>query len=108
MVILGARRRFGQLVVRQHIGFGLLRRQMLEADHWRFGEPHELGRLEPAMSRDHAIVLVDEDRRVEAERLDAVGDCGDLLPLVPPRIVRVRNDRPEGRIGDDRPLRDRR
>ena len=34
-----------QLVVGQHVGFGLLLAQVLEADHWRFGELEQLRRL---------------------------------------------------------------
>ena len=43
-----------QLVVGEHVGFGLLLAQMLEADHRRFGEPEQLGRLSrpcPATTR---------------------------------------------------------
>src|SRR5262249_44362106 len=42
----------------------------------------EHGRLEAAMPCDQLIVPVDENRRVEAERFDALGDRPNLLPTV--------------------------
>ena len=61
-----------------------------------------LRRLQPAMSRDDPVRLVDQNWGVEAERFDAAGDRADLLRGVLSRIVGIRNDGLDGQIGYDR------
>ena len=38
------------------------------------------------MAGDHVAGAIDQDRDIEAESLDAVGDLSDLLPAVAPRV----------------------
>jgi len=42
------------------------------------------------MSGDDPVVAIDQDRYIEAEGLDTIGDLPDLLPAVQPG---VRGDR---------------
>ena len=51
---------------------------MVERDRGNLLEPEAPGRERPPVAREHAAALVDEDRDIEPERRDAVGDAGDL------------------------------
>jgi hypothetical protein len=51
---------------------------VLEPDDRDFGVFVELRRLIAAMAGDDLLVPVDQDRRVEAEGVDAAGDRPDL------------------------------
>ena len=42
------------------------------------------------MAGDHLALAIDQDRDIEPERLDAVGDLPDLLLAVAARIGRIR------------------
>jgi hypothetical protein len=76
---------------------------MLETDRWRFREVEPLRRLQPTVSRDDPIRLVEQNGGVEAERFNATGDRADLLSGVLSGIVRFWNDRANRQIGYDRP-----
>jgi hypothetical protein len=41
---------------------------------------------QPAMSGDDPVFAIDQDRYIEAEGLDTIGDLPDLLPAVPPGV----------------------
>jgi hypothetical protein len=47
-------------------------------------------RAEPAVPGDHVVVAIDQDRDVEVESLDAIGDLPDLLLGVLTRVRRIR------------------
>jgi hypothetical protein len=98
-------RAVGQLVVGQHVGFGLLLAQVLEADHRHLGEPQQLPRFQSAVPRYHPVPIVDQNGRVKAERFNAVRDRADLLQGMLSRIAWIRNDGPDGQVGDDSPVR---
>lgn len=69
----------GELVVGQDVGSLLCVVEMIEA-HARHGlEPKRFGRFDAAMAGDDATILVDQDRVVESERLDARSDLRDLF-----------------------------
>ena len=51
---------------------------MVERDRGYVLKPEAPGGEEPAMTREDAALRVDENRDVEPERRDAVGDAGDL------------------------------
>ena len=58
----------------------------------------QLRRFDAAVAGDDEAALVDEDRIVEAERLNALGDLADLPTRMCARVARVRL---EGRDGPD-------
>jgi len=45
---------------------------------------------QPTVAGDHIVAAIDQDRDVEAESLEAIGDLPDLLFAVAPRIGRIR------------------
>ena len=67
--------------------------QVAERDRRRLAEPQALGRKQPAMTRQHAALLIHQYRDVEAERRDAVGDAGDLPGGMNARISLIGRQR---------------
>jgi hypothetical protein len=65
-------------------------RQVLEQNGRNTFQTEQLCRFVTAMTGDNVSSLIDQDRRVEAERFDAPGNCPNLLCLMPARIGRVR------------------
>ena len=55
------------------------------------------------MARQHAALLVDEDRDVESEGRNAVGDAGDLPGGMHARVSLVRDEGVEGQPADRKP-----
>jgi hypothetical protein len=53
----------------------------------------KLGRLDSPMASDDFVIPVDEDRIVEAEDADALGDLPDLLIRMRARIARIGLER---------------
>src|SRR5438046_5128275 len=68
----------------------------LEGPPQKFGiDPREFGRElaageQSAVPADHLVVAIGQDRNVEPESLDAVGDLPDLLFAVEPRVCGVQ------------------
>ena len=79
----------GQPVVGDHEGAGLRRGQVIEAKRRHLGHAEFAAGEQPAVTRDHVAVAIDQDRDIEAEGLDAVGDLPDLLFAVAPRVSGV-------------------
>jgi hypothetical protein len=52
------------------------------------------------VSRDYGVVLVDQDRIVEAEGSNAIGDLADLPRRMSPGIARVMLEIPDWLIPD--------
>ena len=52
------------------------------------------------MPGDHFAVSVDEDRNIEAERLDALGDLADLFGAVLTSVARVGLQLIDRQVGD--------
>jgi hypothetical protein len=52
------------------------------------------------MAGDHVAVAIDQDRDIEAESLDAVGDLSDLRPAVAPRVGRIQFEPVDTAVGD--------
>jgi hypothetical protein len=80
-----------QLVVGQQVGLGLGRRQVVKQDDRDLVDAEQQSRFIPAVAGNNLVVLVDQDRRIEAERFDASGDCAYLRAAMLSRIVRVRD-----------------
>ena len=53
------------------------------------------------MPRYDPVRLVDQNGGIKAERFNAVGDRADLLRGMLSRIGWIRNNAPDGQIGDD-------
>ena len=53
---------------------------------------------QPAVAGEDLVVLVDQDRCVEAERLDALRDLPNLRGFVDPRILRIEVERVDGYV----------
>jgi hypothetical protein len=64
-----------------HEGACLGRAQMFEADGRDLAAAEEPASQQPAMPGDDPELGINEDRHVEAEGGDAVGDLADLLSL---------------------------
>ena len=69
----------GELVVGQHVGPGLGLAQMFENYDRDLRKAEELGCFIPTVAGDDLPVLVDQDRCIESECLDAPGYRSDLL-----------------------------
>ena len=91
---------FGQPVIGDHEGAGLRRGQVIEAQCRHLGHAELAAGEQPAMPGDHIAVAVDQDRDIEAEGLDAVGDLPDLLLGVAPRVCRVRFQLVDATVND--------
>jgi hypothetical protein len=71
-------------------GPGLRRGEVIEAERRHFA-PAELSTgQQPAVTRDHILFAVDQNRNIEAKGPDAVGDLPDLLLRMPARVGGVR------------------
>jgi len=66
----------------------LLRRQVIEANRRHLGQARLCGGQEPAVTRDHIVFAIDQDRNIEAECLDTVADLADLFLLWRPLLDR--------------------
>src|SRR5207248_165498 len=69
----------GELIVGQYIGAPLSRVQMSQAHRRDTVQAEQLCRLDPAMAGDDRTVLSDQNRVVESELPDALGDLPDLF-----------------------------
>ena len=59
---------------------------MIEGESWHRGPAELAAGEQPAMPANHLVVAIGQDRNVEPEGLDAVGDLPDLLFAVEPRV----------------------
>lgn len=75
--------------------------QMLKRDRRHLGPAEKLAGFEPAVTGDDLQLAVDEDRRIEAEGLDALRNLADLPLIMRADIPRI------GEEGCDRPVDDR-
>ena len=94
------RRPVGQLVVGEHIGFGLRVGQMLEADDGHAFKPEPLRGLKAAMAHDDSVHAVDQDRCSEAECFDTASDRHYLLATMNSRIKWMSCQRIHGHMGE--------
>jgi len=78
-----------QAVIGDHEGAGLCRAEMFEVDGRHLLAAQEIAGEQPAVAGDHLEFGVDQDRDVEAENPDAVGDLPDLLAGMPAGIPRI-------------------
>ena len=85
-------RAVGQLVIGQHVGFGLGLRQMVKPDDGDFLKPKQPSRFQSSMASDNSLFAVDQNRGVEAKSFDAVSDRFDLLPRMLSRVNRIWKD----------------
>ena len=91
-------------VVGDHEGAPLGRVQVVERDRRRLLEAEVLGGEQAAVAGENHACVVDEDRRVEAERRNALGDAGDLLGGMDAGVARVGSERGQRPPDDgDRP-----
>jgi hypothetical protein len=80
-------------VVGDHVGALLRRRQVRKLDHRHLGEPQLACGQQPAVTGDHTVLAIDQDRVGPAELGDAGGDARDLLVAVRARIAGVGDQR---------------
>src|SRR5271165_804329 len=73
---------------------------MIERNRGNLGPAEPLGGQQPAMPGNHFAVSFDEDRNVEAERLDALGDLADLFGAVLASVARVGLQLIDRLVGD--------
>ena len=66
---------------------------MVERDGRNLGKAEATGGEQPRVARDDAALAVDQDRDVEAERRDAVGDAGDLADRMQAGVAGVGLER---------------
>jgi hypothetical protein len=85
-------RDLGEPVVGDPIGAGLLGWEVSEAQRRDLAPAELTTRAEPAVPGDHVVVAIDQDRDVEVESLDAIGDLPDLLLGVLTRVRPRRSD----------------
>jgi hypothetical protein len=62
---------------------------VLKADDWNLDVAKKLCRFKATVAGDNLLVLVDQDRCIEAEGLNAFGDCPDLQAAMLARILRI-------------------
>ena len=77
-------------VVSDHEGADLGWGQMIEGERWHLGPAELAAGEQSAVPADHLVVAIGQDRNVEPEGLDAVGDLPDLLFAVEPRVRGVQ------------------
>jgi hypothetical protein len=63
---------------------------VIEAERRHLGPAELATGQQTAVTRDHIVFAIDQNRNIEAERPDAVGDLSDLLLTVPARVGGVR------------------
>jgi hypothetical protein len=71
-------RDLGQSVVGNSEGSGLHRGEVIEAERRHLGPAELVTGQQPAVTRDYIVCAVDQNRDIEAESSDAVGDLSDL------------------------------
>jgi hypothetical protein len=79
----------GKPIIGDHERTGLGRAQMVEAQCRHLGHAEFIRREQPPVTRDDLAIAIDQDRDIEAESFDAVGDLPDLLFAVTPRIGEI-------------------
>jgi hypothetical protein len=70
-------------------------RQVVKQDDRDLVDAEQHSGFISAVARDNFVVLVDQDRRIEAERFDASGDRAYLRAAMLAWIVRIRNEIPD-------------
>ena len=84
-----------QLRVGEQVRLGLGRRQVVKQDGRDLVDAEQPSRFIPAVAGDNFVVLVDQDRRIEAERFDASGDRAYLRAAMLAWIVVIRDQIPD-------------
>jgi hypothetical protein len=79
----------GELVVGEEVSAPFRRSEVGEAKGRDLFHAEELGGLDPAVPGNDLAVVTDEDRIIESEPLDALGDLLDLLLRVRPRVAAI-------------------
>jgi len=80
---------FGQLVVGNAVGAYLCLGHLAEANRWHLLYAKQLCSLDPPVSCYHAAVAIEEDRIVEPELANTVGNLPDLLCRVGTGITSI-------------------
>jgi hypothetical protein len=93
-------RDLGQAIVGNSEGSGLRRGEVIEAERRHLGPAELTTGQQPPMTRDHIVFAIDQNRNIEAEGSDAVGDFSDLLLAVPARVGGVRLQLVDATIDD--------
>src|SRR5215831_11941017 len=73
---------------------------MIEAEGRHFGNPELTAGEQSAMPGNHVEISIDQDRHIETEGFNAIGDLPDLLLVVNPWVGRVGCQLFEGSIND--------
>src|SRR6202043_194641 len=94
-----------QLVVGEHIGAALRRREVRQDDARHLVEAEQMRGEYPAVAGDNAVLFVDQHRVGEAKFADRRGDLRDLLVAVRARVSGVGDQRRAPAPGSSPPLR---
>jgi hypothetical protein len=79
-------RDFGQAIVGDLEGFGLRFVQVIEPHRWHLAPAEIPAGQQTPMSRYNGEIGIDQDRHVEPERRDALGNLADLPAAVAARV----------------------
>ena len=79
-----------QAVVADHEGAELSWAQVIEAEGWHFGNAKLAAGRQPAVPSDHIKFGIDQNRNVEAECLNAIGELKNLFLAVVTGVSRIR------------------
>jgi len=90
----------GQSVVGDGKGPRLFGGQMLEADDRDFAPAELATGHDPAVTGQNLAIAVNQDRRIERERLDAPGDLPNLRRLVQPCVLGIESEPVERNVLD--------
>jgi hypothetical protein len=82
-----------QLVVGEHIGAALRRREVRQDDARHLVEADQMRSKHPAGAGDNAVLFIDQHRVGKAKFADRGGDLGDLLVAVRARVTGVGDQR---------------
>ena len=91
---------FGEPVIGDPEGAGLFRAEVIEAQRRHLSHIELAAGGEATVAADYVVVAIDQDRDIEAEGLDAVGDLSDLLFAVAPRVRRIRFQLSDAAVGN--------
>ena len=80
---------FRQFVIGDHKGAGLGGVQMIQAQGWHLIDAKLAASEQPGMSGDHVACVIDQDRDIKTNLLDAFSNLLDLFLAVLARVYRV-------------------
>ena len=65
---------------------------MIDAHRRHLGHAERAGSQDPAVTGNYLATAINQDRDVETESLDALGELPDLLLAMPARVRRIERE----------------